>query len=48
MDSYQSKVTWQGTVVSVQPRNTVWRYLTDNRTHRENGEIKRFVREIGK
>lgn len=37
MDSYQNKVTWQGTVVSVQPRSTVWRYLTDNRTHRENG-----------
>lgn len=37
MDSNQSKVTWQGTVVSVQPRSTVWRYLTDNRTHRENG-----------
>ena len=37
MDSSQIKVSWQGTVVSVQPRSTVWRYLIDNRTHRENG-----------
>ena len=37
MDSYQRKVTWQGAVVSVQPRSTVWRYLIDNRTHRETG-----------
>jgi len=37
MDPEQIKITWQGEVVSVQPRSTVWRYLTDNRTHRECG-----------
>ena len=37
MDKDQKKVQWQGEVVSVQPRSTVWRYLTDNRTHREIG-----------
>ena len=37
MDTDQRKIQWQGEVVSVQPRSTVWRYLTDNRTHRENG-----------
>ena len=37
MDKDQQKVHWQGEVVSVQPRSTVWRYLTDNRTHRECG-----------
>ena len=31
------KVQWQGEVVSVQPRSAVWRYLIDNRTHREYG-----------
>ena len=37
MERNQIKVQWQGEVVSVQPRSTVWRYLIDNRTHRENG-----------
>lgn len=37
MERNQMKVQWQGEVVSVQPRSTVWRYLIDNRTHRENG-----------
>ena len=37
MDKDQQKVHWKGEVVSVQPRSTVWRYLTDNRTHRECG-----------
>ena len=37
MDASQTKVTWEGEVVSVQPRSTVWRYLLDNRTHREIG-----------
>jgi len=37
MKKDQVKVQWQGEVVSVQPRSTVWRYLTDNRTHRECG-----------
>ena len=29
----QSKIEWQGVVVSIQPRTRVWRYVTDNRTH---------------
>ena len=37
MDENQKKVQWWGKVVSVQPRSTVWRYLIDNRTHRECG-----------
>ena len=37
MDKSQTKIAWHGTVVSVQPRSTVWRYLIDNRTHRECG-----------
>lgn len=37
MDISQTKVSWHGTVVSIQPRSTVWRYLIDNRTHRECG-----------
>ena len=28
-----SKITWQGKIISIQPRSRVWRYLTDNRTH---------------
>ena len=31
------KIKWQGTVVSVQPRTTVWRYKLDNRTHYHRG-----------
>ena len=37
MDEYQQKVQWTGEVISIQPRSTVWRYLIDNRTHRECG-----------
>lgn len=37
MDEEQHKVKWQGTVVSIQIKSTVWRYRTDNRTHREKG-----------
>lgn len=37
MDESQVKASWQGTVVSIQPRSTVWRYRLDNRTHRECG-----------
>ena len=37
MDADQVKLSWEGAVVSVQPRSTVWRYWTDNRTHREIG-----------
>ena len=32
-----SKITWQGTIISIQPRTTVWRYRVDNRTHRHIG-----------
>ncbi|MGI6546450.1 MAG: hypothetical protein ACOX2M_08565 [Fastidiosipilaceae bacterium] len=31
------KIEWQGTIVSVQPRTTVWRYRLDNRTHYHRG-----------
>ena len=29
----QSKVEWCGTIISIQPRTRIWRYVTDNRTH---------------
>lgn len=32
-DLVSLKIEWQGTIVSIQPRTRVWRYLTDNRTH---------------
>lgn len=32
-----TKVNWQGTVKSIQPRTTVWRYVLDNRTHSHIG-----------
>lgn len=32
-ENTSSKITWQGEIVSIQPRTRVWRYLTDNRTH---------------
>jgi hypothetical protein len=31
------KIEWRGTIASVQVRATVWRYMLDNRTHREIG-----------
>lgn len=31
------KIEWHGTIVSIQPRATVWRYVLDNRTHSEIG-----------
>ena len=34
------KVAWEGEVVSVQPKNTVWRHLLDNRTHRRTFETR--------
>ena len=37
MDPDQLKIAWQGEVVSIQPRSKVWRYIADNRTHRECG-----------
>ncbi|NLO34785.1 MAG: hypothetical protein GX112_00350 [Clostridiaceae bacterium] len=33
----QEKIAWQGTIVSIQPRTTVWRYKLDNRTHYHRG-----------
>ena len=33
----QEKIEFQGTIQSVQPRSTVWRYKTDNRTHKLTG-----------
>lgn len=35
--SEPEKIDWQGTVVSVQPRSSVWRYKVDNRTHTLRG-----------
>ena len=35
--SEPEKIKWQGTIVSVQPRTTVWRYRLDNRTHYHRG-----------
>jgi len=32
-ENASSKVSWQGNIVSIQPRTRVWRYVTDNRTH---------------
>jgi hypothetical protein len=32
-DNTSLKISWQGKIVSIQPRTKVWRYLTDNRTH---------------
>lgn len=29
----QTKIEWQGKIVSIQPRTNVWRYVLDNRTH---------------
>jgi hypothetical protein len=34
---FTGKVTWEGTVLSIQPRTRVWRYLIDNRTHHHLG-----------
>ena len=33
MEYDQSKIEWRGTILSIQPRTRVWRYVTDNRTH---------------
>jgi len=40
MEASQVKVAWEGEVVSVQPRSTVWRYLLNNRTHRRTFETR--------
>ena len=37
MKPNQIEISWTGTVASIQPRSTVWRYRIDNRTHRECG-----------
>jgi hypothetical protein len=53
MRNEPEKISWQGTILSIQPRSTVWRYVLDNRTHSEIGfnlfldgvaedEIKKF------
>ena len=31
------KIEWHGTILSIQPRTTVWRYRLDNRTHSHIG-----------
>ena len=33
----QRKISFQGTIKSVQPRSNVWRYRLDNRTHSMTG-----------
>ncbi len=33
IDDTQEKISFSGTVISVQPRSNVWRYKLDNRTH---------------
>ena len=33
----QEKISFAGTIESVQPRSNVWRYRVDNRTHRLTG-----------
>jgi len=37
MSNEPVKIAWQGVIVSIQPRTTVWRYRLDNRTHYHNG-----------
>ena len=37
MKNESEKRTWSGTIVSIQPRTTVWRYRLDNRTHSHIG-----------
>jgi hypothetical protein len=32
-ENASSKIKWEGTIISIQPRTRVWRYVTDNRTH---------------
>lgn len=37
MRNEPEKLAWSGTIVSIQPRTTVWRYRLDNRTHSHIG-----------
>lgn len=37
MKNESEKRAWSGTIVSIQPRTTVWRYRLDNRTHSHLG-----------
>ena len=37
MKNEPEKLAWSGTIVSIQPRTTVWRYRLDNRTHSHIG-----------
>lgn len=36
-DEEQKKISYRGTIISVQPRSNVWRYRLDNRTHSYTG-----------
>ncbi len=40
-----TKVMWHGTILSIQPRTRVWRYVTDNRTHYHLGYLLFIARE---
>ena len=33
----QNKISFQGEIISIQPRSNVWRYLVDNRIHSLTG-----------
>jgi hypothetical protein len=37
MRNEPEKIEWHGTILSIQPRTTVWRYRLDNRTHSHIG-----------
>jgi hypothetical protein len=37
MDGEQRKISFAGTIKSIQPRSNVWRYRLDNRTHSLTG-----------
>ena len=37
MRNQPEKIEWRGTILSIQPRTTVWRYRLDNRTHSHIG-----------
>lgn len=42
----QDKIEWSGTIVSIQPRTTVWRYKLENRTHYHRGYELFFDGEV--
>lgn len=47
LEETSTKVTWHGTILSIQPRTRVWRYVTDNRTHYHLGYLLFITREAG-